>query len=152
MRIAGHQYLAIALAQLLQTVEERAHAVRRLPQLVAQKEFQIDQHLIVARTAGVNLLAHLAQPPREQQLDLRVHVLRPLLDLEASGLDLAADLRQPRQQDLQFVGRQQSDMLQHPNMRHRSFDVVLRQPHIQLPVVAHGKPFDHLVGFEPFIP
>ena len=152
MRITGHQHVAVAFAQLLQSVEERAHAVRRLPQFVAQEEFQIDQHLIVARAAGVDLLAHLAQTPREQQFDLRVDVLRPLLDLEPPLLDLASDLFQPRQQGLQLVGRQQADVFQHPDVGHRPFDVVPGQPHVELTVVAHRETFDHLVGFETLVP
>ena len=71
-----HQHVAVALAELLQLVEERADGRRRLPQLVAQKELEVDEHLVVARTARVNLLAYVAQTAGEQQFDLRLLLVR----------------------------------------------------------------------------
>ena len=150
--VARHQHRFVAFAELLQPVEDYLHGVGRLPQLVAQEQFEVHQHLIVARTARMDLLARVAQPAGEHQFDLRMHVLRAGFDLEAPGFDLRGDLPEPRRQRRELFGGQQADLLQHGDMGQRPFYVVARQPHVQFAVVAHGVFLDHLVGFEPLIP
>ena len=150
--VARHQHLLVAFAQLLQPVEERAHRTGDLPQFVAQEQFEVHQHLIVARASRVDLLACVAEPPREHQLHLGVHVLRAGFDLEASGLDFGGDLPQSRGQRLQLLAGQQADLLEHGDMRQRPFDVVARQPHVQLAVLSHGVLLDHSVRLEALVP
>ena len=152
MGVARHQHLLVAFAELLEPVEERLHVVGRLPQLVAQEELQVDQHLIVARAARVDLLAHVAQSAGEQQLDLRVDVLGVRLDFESAGRDLAGDRLQSGRQRRQFVAGQQPDLLEHGDVRQRSFDIVAGQPQVQFAVAAHGVGLDRTVGFETLIP
>ena len=69
-----------------------------------------------------------------------------------AGGDLVADLLQSAQQRLQLAGREQADVLQHPDVRHRAFDIVTCQPHVQTAVIAHRKAFDPFVGFETLVP
>ena len=72
------------VGQPLERAEEPLNPTDDLINLAPQVNPQIDQHLVVARAAAVNLLTRLADPPREQQLDLRVqkcalnarHILR----------------------------------------------------------------------------
>ena len=73
--VPRHQHLLVLFAQALQPVEQRFYGVGRLAQFVAQEKFEVHQHLIVARAARMDLLARVAQPPREHQLHLRVDVL-----------------------------------------------------------------------------
>ena len=150
--VSRHQHLAVALALLLQTVEERVDVAGDAPQLIAQEELQIDQYLVVARASRVDLLAHVAQPAGEQQLDLGVDILRVGFDLEAPGLYLRGDFVQSVGEPPQFVGRQQADLLEHGDVCQRSLDVVARQPQVEFAVLADGVLLDHRVGFKSLVP
>ena len=147
-----HQHLPVSFAQLLQPVEEGLRIVCNLPQLVAQKEFQIDQHLIVPRAARVDLFSGVAQPAGKHQLDLRVDILRVGFDFEASGLDLGGNLLQSGRQRTELLGGQQADFFEHGDMGQRPLDVVAGELQVQIAVVADGILFDHLVGFETLVP
>ena len=70
MGVAWHKDILILIALLNQFVEEALHLLRNLHQLMAGKEFQINKHLIVAATAGMYLLAHIAKTARQQHLNL----------------------------------------------------------------------------------
>jgi len=150
--VPRHQHLLVLFAQALQPVEQRFYGVGCLAQFVAQEKFEVHQHLIVARAARMDLLARVAQPPREHQLHLRVDVLGVRLDREASGFDLGGDLFQSGGQLLQFGGGQQPDLFEHGDVGQRPLDVLLRQPHVQFAVVADGIFLDHLVGLEALVP
>ncbi len=150
--VARHQHLAIALRELLQPVEEGPHVARHGLQLVAQEEFQIDQHLVVARASRVDLLAHVAQAARQQQFDLRVDVLDLRFDAEIPRLDLGGDRFEPLGQTGQFVGRQEADRFEHADVGQRAADVVARQAQVERAVFAHGVAFDQRVRVVAFIP
>ena len=150
--VTRHQHLLILFALLLQPVEDPLHGVGHLPQFVAQEQFEVHEDLIVARTPRVYFLARVAQPAGEHQLDLRMNVLRAGFDLETPGFDLRGDLFQPCGEFFEFFRRQQSDGLEHGDMRQRPFDVVARQAHVQFAVVAHGVFLDHFVRLVAFIP
>ena len=70
MRIGRHQFVAVLLRQRLQAVEQLAHGLRQMLQLIAEEELQVDEHLVVARPAGMYFFAHIAQPGREHELNL----------------------------------------------------------------------------------
>ena len=65
---------------------------------MARKELQVYQHLVVARTARMNLLAHVAQLAGEHQLHLRVNILDALLNDELATLADLIDVFQFLQQ------------------------------------------------------
>ena len=69
--------------------EQRADGV----DLVAQPQPHVGRHLVVARAAGVQPLAGVADALRQARLDVEVHVLELELPLERAGLDLGGDLR-----------------------------------------------------------
>ena len=152
MGVPGHQYVAVAFAELLQAVEECLRVVGDLAQLVAQEELEVDEYLVVARTPRVDLLAHVAQPAREHQLDLRMDVLGVGLDLETPGLDLRGDLPEPRGERSELLGGQQPDLLEHGDVCQRSFDVVACELQVEFAVLTYGVLLDHLVGFETLVP
>ena len=68
MRIAWHEHVLILLALLNEHVEKLDGETSDLLKLVAHIQFQIDQHLIVAATSAVDLLANIAQAAGEDQL------------------------------------------------------------------------------------
>ena len=105
MGVAGHQDVLVALALLLQLPEEGLYVLGHQLQLTACEELQVHQHLVVARTARVDFLAHIAQAARQQQLHLGVDIFDALFDGELSVLYLAVDVAQFGQQGLQLVGR-----------------------------------------------
>ena len=86
MRVARHQHVLILLALLDEFVEQHLHAVGNLHQFVACKEFQVHQYLVIARTAGMNLLAYVAELARQHQLHLRMNILYAVFDDEHATL------------------------------------------------------------------
>ena len=152
VRVARHQDLLVLLGELLQAIEEGANLGGDLLQLLAQEELQIDQHLVVARATRVNLLAHIAQAAGQQQLHLRVDILRLGLDAEVARLDLRGDLLQTTNEHLKLLGGQKADRLEHADMGQRALHVVFRQAHIQLLVVAYGVILYQGIRVEALIP
>ena len=59
--------------------------------LVAQPEAHVGRDLVVARAAGVQALAGIADELDQARLDVQVHVLEVDLPVELAALDLLAD-------------------------------------------------------------
>ena len=62
--------------------------------LAAQPQAHVGRDLVVARAAGVQALAGVADERGQARLDVEVHVLEVELPLELAALDLRRDLRQ----------------------------------------------------------
>ena len=139
MRIARHQHVFILLALLDKFVEQHLHAVSHLHQFVAGKQFEVNQYLIVARTARMDLLAHIAQLTRQHQLHLRMDVLNPILNHELSAFADLIDVLQFCQQQRQLVLAYQPDTFQHRNMSHGAQHIVLPQIEVHFTISAHGE-------------
>ena len=92
--VARHQHAFVLLAFLYQFVEQRLYEPCYLLYLVADEEFKVYQHLVVARAPAVYLLAHVAQAARKHKLHLRVYVLHAVLDCELSALACGVDTLQ----------------------------------------------------------
>ena len=90
-RVVGIVLEVVLLAERLQAVEEGGDALGGVAQLVAEEELEVNEYLVVAAAAGVNLLADIAQTLGEQQLHLAVDVLDALVDGEASGINVVED-------------------------------------------------------------
>ena len=101
--IARHQHVFILVALLDEFVEEDFHLVGDILEFVTGKEFEVYEHLIVARTARVDLLAHVAEFAGEQHLHLRVDILHIVLNHELATLRQLVDVLQLRHQLRQFV-------------------------------------------------
>ena len=152
MGISRHQHLFIQVALAYQFIKECFHLLGYLSQFVAGKEFQIHQHLVVARTPAVNLLAHIAQFAGEQHLHLRVHILHIGFYLELSPLALCVDIAQFCQQRFQFGSLEQSDALQHGDVCHRAQHIVPGKIEVHLAVTPHGEALYLLVHFKILLP
>ena len=92
MGVARHQHLLILLALLDEFVEKHLHALCHLHQLMTGEKFQVYKHLVVARTARMNLLTHIAQLARQHKFNLRVDVLDTLLNHELASLANLIDI------------------------------------------------------------
>ena len=152
VRVSGHQVVLVFLAQLYQAVEQLLDGHTDIQQLVAHEQLEVDEHLIVARAARVNLLADVAELLGEHELDLRVHVLDTLLDVECHVLDGLLYLGQPLEQQVKLLLGQQADALEHLYVGHGTLDVIARKAQVQLAVIAHGEPLYHFVGLEALAP
>ena len=92
MGIARHQHILILIALLDEFVEKDLHLIGDFLQLMTGEEFEVDEHLVITRTTGVDLLAHVAQFTGEQHLHLRVHILDIVLDHELTSLCQVVDI------------------------------------------------------------
>ena len=152
MGVAGHQHVLVTLALPLQFCEETLDVLCHEAQLTADEQLQVHQHLVVATASRVNLLAHVAEPAGEHQLDLRVHVLDAFLYDEPPFPYFREDVSQFGQQLLQFFFLDESDALEHCDVCHRTEHVGLGQVHVHLAVASDGETFDfrrYLISFVP---
>ena len=115
------------LAERYEAVEELLGVACNIAQLVAHKELQINQHLVVARASRVNLLAHVAELACEHKLHLRVYIFDTLLNDEVALLGLRQQLGKSGEQLLQLALLEKPYSFEHLYMSHRSLDVVLRK-------------------------
>ena len=77
MGVARHEHVLELLALGDELVEEILDERGRGVETVTDEELQVEQHLVVAAAARVNLLAHVTEFTCEQQLHLRVDILHP---------------------------------------------------------------------------
>ena len=98
---------------------------------VADPELDVGRHLVVAAAAGVQLAADVAELLGQGRLDVHVDVFPLQHEREPPLLDLGLDLRQPPDDPLALVGRQQPDVRKHPRVRLRAQDVVTEQPLVE---------------------
>jgi hypothetical protein len=91
VREAGHRRGGVLLGEVEQGglvgLEQRLEPV----DLLAQPEADVGGHLVVARAAGVQALAGVADQRGEALLDVEMHVLVVERPLELLGLDLLLD-------------------------------------------------------------
>ena len=80
MGVARHQHVLVTIALRYQHVKQLFDGLGHFLDLCARKEFQVEQHLVVTRTAAVNLLAYIAQTARQHQFHLRMDILDALFD------------------------------------------------------------------------
>ena len=119
---------------------------------MAGKELQVDEHLVVARTSAVDLLAHVAQLACEHELHLRVNILYAILDDKLAFLARVVDGLQLREQGLQLIAAKQSDALEHGDVGHGAQHVVLSEIKVHLAVAAHGEALNLLVYLKVLFP
>ena len=119
---------------------------------MAGKQFEVNQYLIVTRTARMDLLAHIAQLTRQHQLHLRMDVLYPILYHELSAFANLIDILQFSQQQRQFVLANEADTFQHGDMSHRAQHVVLGQIKVHLAVSANGEAFNLGIHLKVLLP
>ena len=91
--------------------------------LVAQPQAHVGGHLVVARAAGVQPLAGVADELGQPRLDVQVHVLQRELPLERAGLDLGADLRHAALDGGEVVGADDALRGEHLGVRQAAGDV-----------------------------
>src|SRR5690606_26498129 len=89
-----------------------------------QPQADVGGHLVVARAAGVQLLAGDADALGQARLDVHVHVFQVHAPVEGAGLDLGLDLLQTVDDGVTFGHGQHAGLLQHGGMGDGAHDVV----------------------------
>ncbi len=102
-----------------------SHAMQRDDAIdfAAQPQAQVGRHLVVARAAGMQPLAGVADEIGQPLLDIQMHVLEFELPVELATLDLVADLRQPTLDRCEIIRADDLRAGQHRGVCERSFDV-----------------------------
>ena len=152
MGVARQQDVLVLFALALEQAEEGQDFVPEAAQLVPEVKFDIDQHLVVAAAAGVNLLAEVAELAGEEEFDLGVNVFHVILQHKGARRDAGGDFVQSAQQNLQLVGIQQADAFQHRNVGLRALHIVGCEPQVEDAVVADREVLHLFGGGGAFIP
>ncbi len=113
MGVTGHEHILVLLTEVQKTLKQRVNILGKSTEFLAVEEFEVDKHLVVARTSRVNLLAHVAQSLGEHLLHLRVNVLNAVLDDKLTCLDFGSDVVQLGIKSLVVFTGEQTDALEH---------------------------------------
>ena len=152
MGIAGHQHFLIAFALHNQHMKKLLNSLGNVFQLSTGEEFQVEQHLVVARTATVNLLAYIAKLTRQHKLNLRMNVFDAFFYHKLATLGRCVNILQLGQQQCQFIFCQQTYGLKHGDVGHGAQHVILGQIKVHLTVASHGETLYILVYLNGFLP
>ena len=145
MGIAGHEDILVAVALTDEHAEELLNGQGDVLDLFACEELEVEQHLVVARTTAMYLLAYVAQLAGEHELYLRMDVFDTVFDDELAPLGQSINLLQLGQKLLQFVFLEQPNALEHGDVGHRAQHIVLGQIKVHFAVAPHGEALDILV-------
>ena len=131
VREAGHDRAGVLLGQIDQREAQSLQQIADAVDFAAQPQADVGRDLVVARAAGVQALAGIADQRRQARFDVQVHVFQIELPLELAALDFAPDLRHAALNRFQVV--RADDLLrgQHRCVRERPFDVDEREPLVE---------------------
>ena len=132
--VAGHDDALVPVGQAHPGQAQVGEIMDEALHLLRQVEAHVQGHLVVPAPGGVELFAHLAEPGGEPGLDGHVDVFQGRVELELPGLDLPADLGQPRHDLLPFRRGDDALLGQHPGVGHGAGDILAGQA----PVKAQG--------------
>ena len=136
----------IVSACLLGEVEQRAAQFAQQAtdpvDLAAQPQADVGRDLVVARAAGVQALAGVADQRGQARLDVQVHVFEVELPLELAALDFAPDLRHAALDLREVAGADDLLRGQHLGVRERAFDIDQREALVE--EHRRGVAFDEL--------
>ncbi|MCY1396652.1 hypothetical protein D9M71_116310 [compost metagenome] len=129
---AGHDGVGFALGLLQQALLQAGDFAEDQVDLVAQPQADVGGDLVVARTAGVQLLAGDANAVGQARFDVHVHVFQVNAPVEAAGLDLALDLLQAVDDGVALGVAEHADLCQHGGMGDGAHDVVAVQALVEV--------------------
>ena len=112
--------------------------------LVAQPQPHVGRDLVVARAAGVQLLAGIANVRGQRRLDVHVNILAADRPLERACLYALADALEAGDNGISLSGSEDALLRQHHGVGDAALDVVAVQPLIKLH--RGGEGFDEGIG------
>ncbi len=107
------------------------------------KQFYIEEYLIIPGTAGMDFFAGIADTSGEEEFNLGVYIFHAGLQGEIAGADLVEYQDELLVDEAEFICPEEADLVQHFGMRHGADDIVFGQEEIEIEVLADGKFFDH---------
>ena len=152
MGVAGHENVLVLLALAYQLVEERLHGNDDVAQAPAGEQFQVYEHLVVARPARVYFLANVAELACEHKLYLGVDILHAILYDEVAALAQGVDGAQLGKQLLQLASLKEAYGLKHGDVRHGAYDIVFGKIEVHLAVAPDGEALYFLVYLKILFP
>ena len=85
MGVSGDNDVFVVVALLDKDVEKSSNGFNEVFNARANKEFQVDEHLVVARASGMDFFADVAKSSSQKKLNLGVHVLNTIFNDEVSA-------------------------------------------------------------------
>jgi hypothetical protein len=144
MREARHDAVGLAFGEVEQREYQGVDAGAQDVDFVAQPQPNIGRHLIIARAAGMQALAGIADVGGERRLDVHVHVFERFGPHEGACLDALAHAGQPGDDGVTLVLAQDALPREHAGMGDGARDVLPIQPAIEAD--GGGKGLDKGVG------
>jgi len=142
--VAGHDDVKVAFRLTDERVDEQVEIGGNLDDFVPQVEADIQRHLIVAGTAGMEALACLADLRREARLDVHMDIFQADGEVEMTCLDLLENLVQAMF-DRCHIGRRDDPLLaEHAGMGHGAADVLVVEALVEID--GGGELLDEFVG------
>ena len=121
---AGHDGVRLGFGETQQALLQACDFAEDEVDLIAQPQANVGRHLVVARAAGVQLLAGDADAVGQPGFDIHVHVFQIDAPIEAAGLDLALNILQVGDDLVALVCSQYPGLFQHGGVGDRTHDVV----------------------------
>ena len=152
MCISRHQYILISLTLVNQHMEKLLYRLSDFFNLCTGKEFQIQQHLVIAWTPAMYLLSYVTQTPGQHQFHLWMYVFHSFFYHKFTFFGRSIYIPQLCQQLHEFLLCQQTDTFEHCDMSHRTDHIMFSQIKVHFAVTPYSETFDifiHLYGFLP---
>ena len=70
MSVAREKNVLVSFAKSLECVEKIKHIISELQNLILEEKLEVHKHLVVTRTAGVDLLSHISKAACKKELHL----------------------------------------------------------------------------------
>ena len=142
VREAGHRRRRFLLGQIDQRRAEGLDQHEDVVDRIAQVEADVGGHLVVARAAGVQALAGIADERGQALFDIEVHVFEVERPCELARLDFLGDDGHAALDVGQVGGGDDALLRQHPGVRQRAADILA--PHALVEVDRSGVAFDEI--------
>ena len=100
----------------------------------------------------MDFLSDVAEFGCEKELHLGMHVLHTLFNHELAALYRVGDLLKGGEEKVEFLLREEADLLKHLDVGHGALHVVAREAEVKLAVAAYCEVFYELVGLVALVP
>ena len=131
VREPGHYRRSVSIGQLDQSMLQPIDAAHDVIDFAAQPQPRVGRDLIVARAAGVQALAGVADQIGQALLDIQMNVFEFDAPFELIALDLFANLLQAALDVRQIDCADDAALMQHRCVRERALDVCERESAIE---------------------
>ena len=142
VREAGHRRRCFLFGQIDQCRTESLDQDEDVVDRIAQVKADVGCHLVVARTAGVQALAGIANDRGQALLDVQVHVFQVERPYELARLDFFRDDGHAALDVSQVGGGDDALLGQHAGVGQRAADVLA--PHALVEIDRSGVTFDEI--------